>query len=106
MGRVAMLDSSRVMWPSQPASMNPAVEWISRPRRPRLDLPSRRPTRSVGQLDALGRGAEHELAGVEDERPVGVVGDLDQLGEVLEVLLHVDDRRRCGCGTPGSTGRW
>ena len=42
----------------------------------------------VGQRDALERGAEHELAGVEDER--AVVADLDQLGEILLVLLRVD----------------
>ncbi len=37
-------------------------------------------------------GPEHELTGVEDERRVG--GHLDQLGEVTEVLLHVDDAAR------------
>ena len=36
----------------------------------------------VGERHPLERGAEHELAGVEHER--AVVGDLDQLGEVLD----------------------
>ena len=47
-GRLATFDSSSVRWPSQPASTNPAVVWISRPRRPRLLLPSSRATRSSG----------------------------------------------------------
>ena len=34
----------------------------------------------VGQADALERRAEHELAGMEDER--AAVVDLDELGEV------------------------
>ena len=28
------------MWPENPGSINPAVEWVSRPRRPSEDLPS------------------------------------------------------------------
>ena len=71
--------------------MKPAVEWISSPRRPSDDLPSTRPTRSFGHGDAFVGGAQHELAGMEDERVVAVLGDLDQLGEVDHVLLDVDD---------------
>ena len=41
-------------------------------------------------MHALERRAEHELAGVEDERLVAV--DLDQLGQVLLGLLDVDER--------------
>ena len=41
-GSVAMLESSRVTWPENPGSMKPAVEWVSRPRRPSDDLPSSR----------------------------------------------------------------
>ena len=44
----------------------------------------------VGQPHALERRAEHELAGVEDERLVAV--HLDQLGQVLLSLLDVDER--------------
>ena len=51
------------------------------------------PHEVVGQLDPLGRGPQHELARVQHEGPVGVVGDLHQFGEVLQVLLHVDDAR-------------
>ena len=87
-GRLATLESSRVRWPSQPASTNPAVEWMRRPSRPREDLPSRRATRSVGQGHPLEGRAQDELAGVEDQGLA--LGDLDQLGQVLEVLLDVD----------------
>src|SRR5919201_956197 len=44
----------------------------------------------VGELDALERRAEHELAGVEDERLL--VADLDELRQILLRLLHVDER--------------
>src|SRR6266511_3760548 len=44
----------------------------------------------VRKPDAFEGGAEHELAGVEDERPLVV--DLDQLGQVLLWLLDVDER--------------
>src|SRR6266571_1134881 len=43
---VFTLLSSSVMAPSQPGSTKPAVLWMSRPRRPRLDLPSTLETRS------------------------------------------------------------
>ena len=46
----------------------------------------------VRQRHAFEGGAEHELAGMEDER--AAFGDLDQLGEVLLGLLRVDVRRR------------
>ena len=78
--------------PSHPASTNPAVEWISRPRRPRLDFPFESRNEVVGLRDALQRRAEHELAGVQDEG--AVVVDLDQLGEIFLRLLRVDERRR------------
>ena len=87
-GSVATLDSSSVMWPSKPASTKPAVEWISRPEAAEAGLALDAPDEVVGDADALERGAEHELAGVEHEH--AVVGDGDQLGEVLQVLLHVD----------------
>ncbi len=44
----------------------------------------------VGQRHALERRAEHELAGVEDERLV--VGDLDELRQLLLLDLDVDVR--------------
>ena len=75
--------------PSKPGSMKPAVEWISRPRRPSELLPSSRATRSSAELHALERRAEHELAGVQDER---LVVRLDELGQVLLRLLDVDER--------------
>ncbi len=43
----------------------------------------------VGDGDGLEGGAEDELAGVQDEGLV--LADLDELGEVFEVLLHVDE---------------
>ena len=49
-GRVATLDSSRVTCPENPGSMNPAVEWVSRPNRPRLDLPSSRAATSSARV--------------------------------------------------------
>src|SRR5581483_7419789 len=45
-GIVFTLLSSSVMCPSQAGSMKPAVLWMRRPRRPRLDFPSTRETRS------------------------------------------------------------
>src|SRR5258708_2721051 len=47
-GSVATFDSSRVTWPEKPGSIQPAVECVSRPSRPRLDLPSSRPAMSSG----------------------------------------------------------
>ena len=70
--------------------MKPAVEWMSRPRRPRTRLSLQSGDEVVGERDALERRAEHELAGVEDERLLAV--DLDQLRQVLLRLLHVDVR--------------
>src|SRR5258708_25347189 len=37
-GRVATFDNSRVTCPENPGSIHPAVECVSRPRRPRLEL--------------------------------------------------------------------
>src|ERR1035437_9043292 len=97
MGSLATFDSSSVSLPFQPGSTYPAVEWISRPRRPSDDLPSSRATISsgssthssvwpstnsspgwrasrrwvdeiVGELDPFERLAEHELARVQHER--------------------------------------
>ena len=44
----------------------------------------------VGQTQALERGAEHELAGMEDEG--ATLGDLDELGQIRHRLLHIDVR--------------
>ena len=85
------MESSSVSRPENPLSTKPAVEWISRPSRPRLDLPSSRATRSSGSSHLLERLAQHELARVEDEGLVAVL-DLDQLGEVVHRLAHVDVR--------------
>ena len=75
-GRFATLDSSRVMWPENPGSMKPAVEWVNSPRRPSEDLPSsRRPGRRAASH--LQRRAEHELARMQHERLT--LGRLDQL---------------------------
>ena len=54
---------------------------MSSPNRPRHDFALEPRDEIVGQRDALEGGAEHELAGVQDER--AVVADLDQLGEVF-----------------------
>ena len=89
-GRFATFESSSVTCPSQPGSMNPAVEWMSRPEPAEARLPFESRDEVVGERDALERGPEHELAGVEDERLVVV--DLDELGEILLVRLHVDVR--------------
>src|SRR3954454_904661 len=50
MGRVATLLSSSVTWPENPGSMKPAVECVSSPSRPRLDLPSSRAATSSGSV--------------------------------------------------------
>ena len=76
--------------PSQPGSMNPAVEWMSNPSRPSELLPSRRATRSSGKRDPLEGRSEDELTRMEDERLVS--GDLDELGQLLLLGLHVDVR--------------
>ena len=69
-GRFATLDSSSVMCPLKPGSMNPAVECVSSPSRPRDRLALEPAGEVVGQADRLERGAEHELAGVQHERVV------------------------------------
>ena len=73
--------------------MNPAVEWVSSPRRPSDDLPSRRPARSSGSEHRSSVAPEDELAGVEHER-LALLG-LDQGREV--VLAH----RRVDVGVAG-----
>ena len=84
--------SSSVMWPSNPASMKPGrrVDQQAEPAEARLALDAG--DEVVGHAHPLERRAEHELAGVEHEHAVG--GDLDQLGELLEVLLDVDHAGR------------
>ena len=43
----------------------------------------------IGERDALERRTEHELARVQDK---GFrVGGLDRLGEVAQILFHIDD---------------
>src|SRR5918999_4806913 len=44
----------------------------------------------VGQADALERRSQHELAWVEDERPL--LADIDQLRQVVLRFLDVDER--------------
>ena len=90
-GSDATFDSSSVIVPSKPGSrMKPAVEWMSSAEDNQADfLPSRRATKSSGSVDPLVGGAEHELAGVEDER-LGAL-DLDELGQVLLRVAHVDE---------------
>ena len=87
-GRFATFESSSVTCPSQPGSMKPAVEWMSRPRRPERALPLEPGDEVVGQPDALERRAEHELARVQDERVLAV--DLDELGQLRLLDLDVD----------------
>ena len=70
--------------------MKPAVEWMRRPSRPSDRLPLEAGDEVVGQPDALERRAEHELAGVEDERVLVV--DLDELGQLRLLDLDVDER--------------
>jgi len=55
----------------------------------------------VGQLHPLGRRPQHELAGVKDEHRL--FADLDELGEVLLVLLHVDVAHRVVAEDPEVT---
>ena len=68
--------------------MKPAVEWISSPSLPERALPFQPRDEIVGQLHALERRAEHELARVEDER-IAVL-DLDELRQPLLLPLDVD----------------
>ena len=65
---------------------------MSRPNLPNELFPSTLSDEVVGQRDALEGAAEDELAGVEHEG--AVVVDLDETSELLEVLLHIDDRHR------------
>ena len=76
--------------PSKPASTKPAVLWISRPEPAETGLALEAADDVVGKLHPLERLAEDELAGVQDERLVA--GDLDQLGQLLHRLAHVDVR--------------
>ena len=69
--------------------MNPAVEWMSEPEAAETRLPFQARDEIVRQRHALERRAEHELAGVEDER---LAVDLDELRQVLLRLLDVDVR--------------
>ena len=66
--------------------MKPAVEWIKQPSRPELDFPLQARDEVVGKGDPLERRAEHELAGMEDER-LGSVLDLDELRQLLLLLF-------------------
>ncbi len=87
-GRLATLDSSRVMWPVKPGSMKPAVEWVSSPSRPSEDLPSSRPARSSGRVQRSSVEPEHELAGMQDERLALL--RFDQSGQLVLALGRVD----------------
>ena len=49
-GRLATLESSKVMWPEKPGSIKPAVEWVSKPKRPKDDFPSNLPAMSSGKV--------------------------------------------------------
>ena len=64
--------------------------WDLRVERERLPLDASYEV--VRQPDAFERAAEDELTGVEHEG--AFVVDLDEPGELLEVLLHVDDGHR------------
>ena len=92
-GRFATLDSSRVMWPVNPGSMNPAVEWVSSPRRPSDDLPSSRPARSSGSEHRSSVAPRTNSPGCEHERLALL--RLDEGGQV--VLAH----RRVDVGVAG-----
>ena len=81
-GRLATFDSSSVMWPSKPGSMNPAVEWMSRPEAARgSTCPRRRATRSSGR--ATRSEVEPSTNSPGWRMNALVVVDLDQLGQVL-----------------------
>ena len=64
---------------------------MSRPSLAQRALPLEPGHEVVREGDALEGGAEHELAGVEDEG--ALLLDLDELGEVLLPLLRVDEGR-------------
>lgn len=49
-GNVATLESSSVTCPLKPGSMNPAVEWVSRPSLPSELFPSSREAMSSGSV--------------------------------------------------------
>ncbi len=63
---------------------------MSRPSRPRLDLALQAGHDVVGQLDPLEGLAQHELAGVQDERLVTI--DRGDLGQVGLLLARIDER--------------
>ena len=80
-GMRATLDSSSVMSPVKPGSMNPAVEWIMSPMLPMEDLPSSRPAgaQHVGVVDAVAPSqrrrhqSHHLVAGMGSARRVAQV---------------------------------
>lgn len=85
--RLATLDNPRVRCPSQPASKKRAVEWISKPNRPRLDLPSSLSTRLFGSLTRARVPASTEIA-------VDVQIDRRRLEPVLVERLDAERSQR------------
>ena len=70
--------------------MKPAVEWVSRPRRPSELLPSRRAATSSGSVTSSKVEPSTNSPGCRMNGSVGV--DLDEVGEVGLVFGRVDER--------------
>ncbi len=66
--------------PVKPGSASPGRRVHLQPEAPERALAVEAGDEVVRQADALERRAEHELAGVQDER--AAVVDLDQLGQI------------------------
>ena len=98
--QVGHVGHSRVNCPSKPGSTKPAVEWISRPRRPSDDLPSRRATRSSGNATRSRVAPSTNSPGCR----------MNGSSASASTRLVSSDKScltsipACGCGTPGSCG--
>ena len=84
-------------------STKPAVEWISRPRRPSELLPSSRATMSSGSRTRSSVWPSTNSPGWRMNGSSSA--DLDQLGQVLHRLAHVDERIAGVVEDPEAAGR-
>ena len=91
-GQVATFDSSRVICPRPSRIDEPGGGVDEQAESSERGLAFDPRNDVVGEADCLKRRAEHELAGVQDERLA--VADLDRLHEVRRLIERVDDLAR------------
>ena len=92
------------MWPSKPGSTNPAVEWISSPSRPRLDLPSSRATRSSAERHALVASSPSTNSPGWSMNTPSSGTSISSVSSLWSSFTSID-AGACGCGTPGTADR-